>query len=171
VIDAYCHLRRSFRSFRIDRIIELACIETGELLDPAEHFHGLRSAGAIKVRDRALTAIMRLLVFMARCDGHYHELEKSELEDVLGRYALRFGGDDATLEASIVECSRLAPSSTDVMRALKSFKTLPECPRISRFAIENCGRIIDADGRHSAEELDWALEVSAALKALAARPA
>lgn len=168
-IFAFCHLRQAYREFRFDGIAEMVCHATGEVLDPHEHCRELALSGAIKAKDKPLTALMNLLAFMARCDGHYHELEQREMETILTRYALRFGGDDRTLEQSLIECPRLAPGSGDVMKTLRSFRRFPGGPRFSRFAIECCADIIDADGRHAPEEVLWAVEVSNVLKRIAMR--
>ena len=164
LIGAYCHYRDAYRTFRVNRITGMACSVTGEELDPLQHCFELHQRGALKIEDKALTRLMTLLTFMARCDDHYHELERRELEGLLGRYARFFGGDDETLERSITECQRLAPSSTDLIRSLKAFARMARGPEICRFALNSCASIIDADGRHAEEEISWALEVSNALK-------
>jgi hypothetical protein len=167
LINAYCHYREAYRTFRLDRITGMACAVSGEELDPLKHCLELHRRGALKIEDKALTRLMSLLVFMARCDGHYHKLEHSELEELLGRYLRFFGGEDEIYEMAILECQRLAPSSDDLIRSLKAFSRMPEGPRICSFALDSCAAIIDADARHADEEVRWALEVSEALKRIA----
>ena len=166
IINAVCHVRNRLRAFRIDRIQEMACIVTGEIIDPRENCMILQRLGALKVEDKALTHLMKLLVFMAKCDGHFHGMERAVFEDVLGRYALRFGGNDETLAVALVEAERLAPDADDLMRSLRAFERMPQREKICRFALDSTAAIIDADGRHAPEEIQWALEVSSALKQL-----
>lgn len=168
-IYCYCHHRKALRQFRLDRISEMACVVTGEILDPFEHCRELVTLGALKIEDKALTQLMRLLVFMARCDGDFHLLEQNEMENLMLRYCLRFGGDDAMMERAIVESGRLAPDAEDLIKSLRAFAGMPEGPRICRFALESSGMMIDADGRHTPEEVTWAVEVSSALKRIADR--
>lgn len=168
-IGAHCHLRRQHRTFRVDRITGMACAATGEELDPVEHCIALHRSGALKIEDLVLTRLMRVLTFMARCDGEFHTLERSALEDVLGRYFRFFGGDDDAFECALRESPRLAPSAEDVIKALGWMKRAPRGPELSRFVLNSCGTVIDADGRHADEEVYWAVEVSSALKRIADR--
>ncbi|WP_422058638.1 hypothetical protein [Sphingomonas sp.] len=169
IVHAYCHERQQPRNFRVDHITELVCVETGEVLEAAPHFALLASTGALTVEDKALTNLARLLCFLARCDGEYHPLEADALREQIERYARYFGGNDRTIEAALEQCGRLAPDGSDVVKALRGFTRMPEGPRICRYVLDAGAAIIDADRRHAAEEVQWAVEISDALKQVAGR--
>lgn len=169
LIHALCHKRKSSRAFRVDRIQEMICVVTGELIDPYENAMLLHRLGALTIEDKALTKLAQLLVFMARCDGSYHPLENSALEDILGRYARFFGGDDDTIATALHQCGRLAPTADDMVLAIRSIQKMPLGPELCRFTLDSGAAIIDADGRHAPEEISWALELSDGLKRMATR--
>ena len=168
-VISFCHERRMVRSFRIDRIIELICAETGEVLDPVSHFDHLRLTGALSIKDDALLEVVRVLAFLARCDGEYHPLESTALEDTLMRYAVRFGGTDASIEAALKGARRLAPDGDDLIKALERFSASPLGPKLSRFILDAGADLIAADGRLDSEEARWAVEMSNLLKEMAVR--
>lgn len=168
-ITSWCHERGAYRTFRVDRIRELVCAESGEVLDPGSHFESLWLRGALNVDDKALAELARVLVFLARCDGQYHPLEQSALTDCFTRYALRFGGCDRDIENALDGCGRLAPDGGDLLTALGKFAQASNGPKLSHFVLECGAGMIDADGRHAPEEISWALELSAALKRIADR--
>jgi hypothetical protein len=168
-IDAHCHLRRAHRRFKLANITSMACAVSGEELDALENCLALHRTGALKIEDLVLTRLMRILTFMARCDGDFHALERRELEDLLGRYFRFFGGDDAAYDCAIEEAPRLAPSGDQFLKDLRWLKTAPRRGELARFAIEGCAAMIDADGRHATEEVHWAIDISDALKRIAGR--
>lgn len=168
-INGYCHERAALRTLRIDRIRELVCAETGEVLDPAQHFEWLRETGALNVKDKALTELCRVMVFLAECDGDYHPLERDALHSGIERYALRFGATDRCVEEAIKGCRRLKPDGDDLVASIAKFAKAENGARLCRFVLDSGAAIIDADGRHSREETEWALEMSSALKAICDR--
>lgn len=168
-IMAYCHLREDIRSFSIANISEMVCVDTGEVLDPLENCLALHRCGALKIEDRVLTRLMRLMTFMARCDGNFHALERETLDDVLGRYFRFFGGDDAAYACAIAEAPRLAPTSAEFMKDLRWLTRAPRRAQLARFTLDCTAEMIAADGRQTEEEIAWGLEVSDALKRMAGR--
>jgi Tellurite resistance protein TerB len=169
LITCFCHERQAWRTFRIDRIRDMCCAESGEILDPATHFEQLARTGALKVEDKALNAIGRVLVFLARCDGDYHPLEVAALDHHFERYARWFGGDDRTIMTAMREARRIAPDADDLIRSLKAFGKMPLGAELARFVLDSGAAIVDADGHHSPEEIGWAVEISSALKNIADR--
>ncbi|HEX8402255.1 MAG TPA: hypothetical protein VF628_11190 [Allosphingosinicella sp.] len=169
VVMAYCHESRRAKSFRIDRIIELIDYSTGEVCDPKERFELLCLHGALPVHDKALVELAKILVFMARCDGRYHPLEVAALEHAFGRYALRYGGSDKDLERVLVGCDSLAPDGRDLTRSLDKIAASAVGPQLARLVLDSSGAVIDADGRHAPEEVTWGIELSEALKTIAAQ--
>jgi hypothetical protein len=172
LIGAHCHLRGAYREFKVANITGMICTNTGEELDPLENCLALHRHGALKIEDVVLTRMMRLLVFMARCDGEFHKLERTTLDEVLGRYFRFFGGDDAGYECAVKEAPRLAPDGQQFGRDLGWLARMSPRdmrPQLARFAIDSCGAMIDADGMQAAEEVYWGVEVGNALKRIAGR--
>lgn len=168
-VIAWCHARAKIRSFRADRITEMWCCDSGEIFDPHKRLADLVQFGAVRCDDLVMSAVTRLLVFMARCDGNFHLLEQDALVDALTRYCLRFGGSDDVLLAALEDCRSLAPDAKDMLAAFRLFARAPTGPQICRFVLDSSGKMIDADGRHAEEEIAWAVEMSAALKHIADR--
>ena len=154
-IRAVCCEKRSVRDFRIDRIQELICLETGEVLDPMSHFEQLRLHGALQVLDKSLSDLGRILVFMARCDGSLHPLELEAVEEGLGRYVLRFGGDDRTVEAALKNSAKIAPDGEDLVTSLERIGRHPEARQVSRLILDCMGKITMADGFLHPDEVEW----------------
>lgn len=169
LVHAFCHEREESRSFRVDRFEELVDLSTGELLDPVEHFEALRRQGALLMIDKALTSLALILVFMARCDGEYHPLERDALEHCFARYMLRFGGDDADIERLLSRCDSLAPDWKDFIKSLEALSKLKTGSQIARLVLEGASKIVDADGYHHEAEVEWGLYVGQYLKQLAVR--
>lgn len=166
-IFGFCHEREAVRTFRVDRIVELVCAETGVVLEAGPHFEMLRQTGALNVEDRVMTDVARVLTFLARCDGRYHPLERDALQSHLERYCLRFNGTDAMLARALGNIDRLAPDAGDVVGALYRLSRSAGGARVARYVLDCGADVVDADGRHADEEMFWAVEISAALKTLA----
>ncbi len=164
---AYCHERQQDRSFRVDRIQQLACCETGEVLDPALHFEMLRTTGAARCKDKLLTDVVRVGSFLARCDGDYHPLEREAINTMIERYCLNFGGSDRLCRDTGEDAKRLAPDGIDMVKALGRIAKAPQGSQIARFMLHHGAEVIEADGRINTEEFEWAVEMSNALKAIA----
>lgn len=169
IVHAFCHERQEVRSFRVDRFKELIDIDTGEVLDPIEHFEALRRQGALLMADKALTKLALILVFMARCDGEYHLLEREALNYCFSRYMLRFGGNDADIERLLHRCDTLAPDSGDFIRSLDALARAKAGPQIARLVLEGASSVIDADGYHHEAEVEWGVYVGQYFKLLAMR--
>ena len=163
-IGAHCHAQERFKNFRLDRIQTMCDCESGEVLDPLEHCLALHRDGALKIEDKALSRMMQIVTFMARCDGEYHALEREAVDDIVGRYFRFFGGDDAAYECASREAHRLAPSADDIRKALKWVKNAPQRPQLARFILQSAAQVIDADGVHRLEEAEWGIQLDAALK-------
>lgn len=166
VINGYCCESKQTKSFRVDRIAELVCLDTGEILDPIEHFETLRLFGSLQVVDKTLTSFVQLLVFVAKCDGHFHPLEVKEIDTAIERYVMRFGGDDRLIEAAKKNSRRLAPDALDFTFHFRAIERHPEVKSLSRLLLDSVGKVVDADARHAPQELTWAVTISDALHTL-----
>lgn len=169
LIGAHCHVRNTYREFRLDRIQLMVDGATGEVLDPISHCIALQRGGVLKVEDKALAHIMRIMTFLARCDGDFHALEQEALDDILGRYFRFFGGDDAAYECARREALRMAPASDDVIKAINWTKRAPMAQELAKFILQGSMAMIDADGLHRDEEVYWAIELGNELKKIAVR--
>lgn len=164
-VDAHCHVRDRPRSFRIDRIVEMIDLSTGELLDPVSHFARLGVTGVLAVEDKGFTAFVQIATFMAKCDGDYHPLEEEALEAAITAYCLRFDGNDAMIEEALARLPSIAPDGADVAKAVKRLKGSAIGARASRLILDHCSQIMNADGHHHQREVAWAVELGTALKA------
>ncbi|WP_292959671.1 TerB family tellurite resistance protein [Novosphingobium sp. UBA1939] len=166
-VNAWCCERKASRSFRIDRMAELVCLETGEVLDPIQHFEQLRLHGALKVKDKSLNDFGRILVFMARCDGEVHPLEAESVDEALERYILRFGGDDRMLASAQANIGKIAPDGDDFVASLDRIQHHPEARSLSRLLLDCVSNVASADGELHPSEVEWAGLVSDTLKVMA----
>ena len=170
-IGAWCCETRSHKRFRVDRISDLICLETGEILDPYAHFEMLRLHGAIGVNDKALTDLCKILVFMAKCDGDVHPLEAEAIATGVERYVLRFGGDDRLVNFTLKNSAKLAPDHEDFVDALMAIERHPEARSLSRLLIDQIGAVTVADGQLHANELEWSALAKLALEGMGAQQA
>ena len=164
---AYCHEAEDYRLFRIDRIRSMALCGTGEVVDPVTHLALLRDTG-LPFINRGMLTVATILLFMARCDGHHHPDEWAAIERGLERYALHFDGSDADISATMEKARSLAPDATDFANALIALTKTPAESRkpVAAMLISLCGAMIDADGRHTPEEIQWGAAVGKALNLL-----
>jgi hypothetical protein len=167
IINAWCFERSAVRAFRCDRIASAACTETGELFDLADLIQRLRARG-LPVRDAGLNAVLKLLTFLMRCDG-VHPDEQLVIEEAITSYALRFDGDDAMVDLALRQARTMAPDEHDFLRALRSITLRRDGPALARFVRSHAQRVIDADGRHSAEEARFGMELDQLLSKVAAK--
>lgn len=166
-ITAWCFERDAIRAFRCDRIVSAACTETGEFFELNALVDRLRSRG-LPVRDAGLNMVLRILTFLMRCDG-VHSSEAIALEDAVTSYALRFDGDDQLVEQALRQARTMAPDERDFLKALRFVTLRRDGPALARFLQSQARRIIDADGRHSAEETRFGIELDRLLTKVAAK--
>lgn len=166
-IAAYCCESKAHKRFRVDRISELVCLDSGELLDPMAHFEQLRLHGALTIVDKSLNDFARALVFMARCDGNIHPLEAEGIDHALERYIVRFGGDDKTFIQAKRNAGRIAPDGEDFVTSLHHLRAHPDARQLGRLMLDCVSNIIEADGKLHADELAWAAIVNDVLQEMA----
>lgn len=168
-VRAYCFERREVRAFRIDRISEMVCCETGEFLNPGEIFREIWKHGPMSLSDKTLTRLSQIMVFMARCDGENHPLEEEAIDDILCRYALRFDLNDQHLETARrkVRASQ-APDDRDFIKGLTAIASHPRAAQLARLVADGLSGVAAADGRQHEREFHWGVEAQDILKAIAA---
>lgn len=164
---AWCFEREAIRQFRVDRIQEAICTETGEVFELGLLLDAL-SARGLPVRDTRLARCMMMLIFLMRCDG-IHRAEMDAIETAATSYALSFDGNDATVEEAMRLSTLLAPDSVDFNKALRWMTTRSDGAVIARFMRKHAAAVIDADGQHSPEEIRFGAELGDMLTRIAHR--
>lgn len=166
-LTAWCLERAALRTFRVDRITAVIDPATGEVHEPGGAWL-LRFTDdstsesplhyGLDVRRFAdFTAGLNVLVFLARCDGQWHDLEYSAIEDFAASWWMRaeiaapFDGDEIARHAT-----RLGPDSETFFIALQRCATDPVLRQI---IARHVAAVIDADGVHHPKELYWGQQV------------
>lgn len=166
--SGYCHERKAPRTFRIDRVVELVDYDTGELVDPLRRFADLRMHGLLPMRDRSLADLAVAMVFMAKCDGEYHPMEESAIEDGLSRYLIRCGGSDNEMLKVMDSLPSVAPDSDDAADALDRLLAAQACPSIARLILDSSSNVMAADGKFREAETLWSSKLTQLLHEAAA---
>lgn len=173
-LQAFCHEREALRTFRVDRILEVACGATGEVFSPASDYFGnyqVEDGGAainwgLGVQAAAdLRAGLNVLAFLARCDGRVVEEERVVFGDFCQSFAVRFGSESFEYEAAGRHAEQLAPDAETFYVALLRLKRAGAPPGLARLALQSSGRLIDADGVHRDEEFYFGSKVQEYLAA------
>ena len=130
-VMALCHERKAMRTFRLDRVIGLYSAITGEVLEPIRvHLRPLwsrvpvaeRAASSrpnLTVNMKPLRAAMRVLMTLARCDGHTHSLEVRVVKDFINEIAPRFNLGDSEILELAAYARYLGPNLTDFEKDLR----------------------------------------------------
>ncbi len=159
-IYAYCHERAAVRQFRVDRIVYVADLLTGEIEESASSFFSRFGVGqrqrspvgwGLSVRSRAdLLAGLNALVFMARCDKEWHRAERATIEDFVSSYWLRAElRGQPPMDDIMRHVDRLAP---DPEAFFVSLTRCQQSPLLAATIRRRMAAVIDADGvLHDAE--------------------
>lgn len=173
-LNAVCHQCNAFRQFRVDRIAQVIDWRTGEVLaDPKAFLDDMtdqnvlretsgRSSAATPYR-AALDACsdgIRVLMFLARCDGHVHSSELHAIEDYCLRQCDRHG-----IDVGLAELDRLAryadrqhPDGATFLTSAGSVFRNADVEDV-QLLLDAVVRLIDADGELSPEEFDFVMEL------------
>lgn len=112
-IEAYCHLRKGQRTFKMERITECIDLETGEFVDDAyRHLKSKYEASPEKSLDvffKEEKDIMRVLEYIGRADGQLRREERLLIYDAFRKIS----HDDRITD----EMFRNAMEYTDAMNA------------------------------------------------------
>ncbi|MES2494606.1 MAG: hypothetical protein V4618_00700 [Pseudomonadota bacterium] len=156
---AFCHERRRLRLFRSDRISEAVDMATGQVFSGPDFCSLLLDRG-IPVAEARLVAMIKILVFFARCDGVEHPAEWEAIERAVVRLSRCLIDDDRHVDNLLAYARRLAPDAADFVSALKGLTKTKLPARIHTELRRAIGQVIDADGRHDSAEIAWAVEAS-----------
>jgi len=164
---AFCHMRESLRTFRLDRVQDLFDPSSGECLGTPEVFfqgylNNSRSNSAfgwgMSVRRKAdFVAILNALVFVSRCDREYHPFERASIEKFITRFWLRMeiqGEPDC--DDIIAYVDRLAPDAETFWVALHR---IGESKDLIKLFKQSAREVVEADGRIAAEEFYWEAKI------------
>src|SRR5204862_21670 len=110
-------------------------------------------------RQQHLLAGLNILAFIARCDGEWHPLEGEAIADFVTAIWIQKEWDgQPPIERIVAHAQRLAPDGSIFGAALRNFIRSSNSARILRQAMV---RVIEADGRITPEEFEWAVEIDA----------
>lgn len=167
LIKAYCHTRRCARCFRVDRIIEMASLATGEIYNDAADF--LRpfapDSGDVEAKKSAKTAINRcryglqILAYFSHCDGQVPEERAVILDYVADRC------EDLEYDQKVVYeyVMALHPDSDCFIRAAR-YAREHDGDRLWEVLKRYIVMLVDADGVLSIEESGVWLDLDEIIK-------
>jgi len=168
-LSAYCHERNAYRSFRCDRIIHCVDPETGEVREDffnymAETFAVEKERWLEGAQDTALEKCadgIRILVFLSRCDGEYHTLEREVIAEYVearcGYFSLEF--DMAPIMRF---ADRLRPFDDIFYEAIDSIIEEDSTDHI-KLLTAKAVRLVEADGIIKPEEYELLQEMKVEL--------
>lgn len=166
MVGAYCYERRAFRHFRADRIIEAVDLATGEIIDTQaailESFGIVEKELANDPKTATRNALkkcrhaMNVLVYLARCDGHFHHDEENTIIHYLMEECFDCDFHDEYLLARLRKIYPDTDAFFDSLDYLEANE--PDAiDKIARYA----ARLVQADGQIAKEELDFMSELKA----------
>jgi len=166
MVGAYCYEREAFRHFRADRIIEAVDLATGEIIDTQvailESFGIVEKELASDPKTATRAALrkcrhgMNVLVYLARCDGHFHHDEENTVIHYLMEECFDCEFHDEYLLARI---RKLYPDTDAFFDSLDYLEENgPNAlDKIARYA----ARPVQADGQIASEEINFMNELRA----------
>lgn len=168
-VGGLCQTASAYRQFRSDRISTVFDAYTGEVLGDGEFFTQFALDG---VRERAptwdlipsrrytLLCGLKILAFMARCDGHWHPLESEAIERfVCSTWLHKEWPGDPPMGAIVAHAQCLSPDVDTFFRAIAHFATNAKAGHLIRRAVVD---LIEADGVINDDEDRWARELEMA---------
>lgn len=165
VVGAICGRSGRYKLFRCDRMLEVTDAETGVSLGDGRFFEQF-AVGKFRARadtwnttsqrKSLLIAGLNVLCFMARCDGHWHQLEEQVIEDFACTLWLRKEWEnEPPLDKIVQHARRLAPDGEIFATAVQRYGSSGSSAAIlSRFV----HRVVAADGVICDREHRWTLE-------------
>ena len=172
-LQGYCHERQALRTFRVDRMREVACGATGEVFVPGEQFF-LRFAvtndggsavgfGLNPQLAADLRAGLNVLAFLAKVDGKVVPEER----EVLSRYCQSFGlrYADAAFDCDGVcgYAAMLAPDAETFYVSLERLTRSGAPVGLTALTRQTAGQMIDADGLQHEKEFYYGVRLQEAL--------
>jgi hypothetical protein len=171
---AYCHERAAVRQFNLSRVGSVSDILTGEAIGDGAAFFDRFSVDrqqqspvgwGLSVSQRAdLLAGLNALVFMARCDKHWHPAERETIESFVSSYWIRADiRGDAPIDDIMAHTDRLAPDAEAFFMSLTRCQESRLLAKTIRRSIQT---VVDADGLIRTEEVFWGAKVDEFFRSL-----
>lgn len=172
-LQGYCHERGALRTFRVDRMTEVACGVTGEVFAPGLVFfhrfsvtHDGGSAVGFGLHPRLaadLRAGLNVLAFLAKVDGNVVPEER----EVLSRYCQSFGlhyADEAFDYDGVCRyASNLAPDAETFYVSIDRLTRSSAPAGLAGLTRQAAGQMIDADGLQHEKEFYYGIRLQEAL--------
>lgn len=166
-LRAFCHMRMKTRQFKISRITEIFDPSSGESLGAVDQFftqfdpnqiHASAPGWGLSVAQRSdFTALLNSLVFVANCDRDFHQLERTSLEDFIGRYWWRMElAGDPDCDSIMSYADRIAP---DAETFWVSLHRIAENPKLIKILKESVIDMMEADGHLAEQEFYWGAKI------------
>ena len=170
-LSAFCHFRKSLRSFRVDRVNAVIEPSTGEIFPDGREFfrkfdpdHAAESPlhWGLHPRLRAdLIALLTVLIFVARCDKQYHPLEREALEAILVKFWMHLEiRSEPDIDDILAYSDRLAPDGEAFWLSLNRIRNDPKIVALLKSGMRG---VVEADGVVKAEEFYWVTQVEESL--------
>lgn len=161
-IGAICAQSKRYKVFYCASILEVTDLQTGESLGDGAFFEQF-SVGAVlegahdwnttRRRKEHIIAGLNVLCFMARCDGHWHELEADVITDfVCALWMKKEWEGDPPLDRIAAHARRLAPDGKVLRSAIREYAhSATSAALLNRFV----HRVVCADGVITRDEHQW----------------
>jgi|GEM_PF-2543760 len=161
-VGAICVQSKRYKLFQCARILEVTDAQTGESLGDGRFFEqfsigavleGAHSWNTTPRRKEHIIAGLNVLCFMARCDGHWHDLEAEVITDFVCALWMRKGWEgDPPLDRIAAHARRLAPDGKVLRSAIREYAhSSTSAALLNRFV----HRVVCADGVITAGEHQW----------------
>lgn len=159
-LGCYCHERKAHRTFRVDRIVELVDLESGEVIeDTVEMFKALagdETALPDPVRIHAVgimrsqARLINLLVYFARADGRFSAVERHLIVEFLSALGNAPSPDEKAILDQLI--ARVFPDDEDFETSLNWLDDMQRDD--ARAIIELVEHLIKVDGKIHPDEAD-----------------
>lgn len=154
-LTAWCYEREAYRTFLIERMLEVAMLDTGEIIeDPRRHFLDLIGAGTLAQAIGGLRPLLDILSFIARADGDLALCEAEALADFV-----EWEWEGVPLDrAALMKIMRsLVPTAHSFTDAVSGIRLWPAARK--RTLLRGVRSLVDADGVLAPEEADMVLRL------------
>lgn len=172
-LQGFCHERQALRTFRLDRMVEVACGITGEVFVPGILFfqrfavtHDGGAAVGFGLHPRLsadLRAGLNVLAFLAKVDGKVVPEERVVLRQFCQSFALRYADGEFDYDGVCEYAAKLAPDAETFYVSIERL-TRPTAPEgLKGLTRQVAGHMIDADGLQHPKEFYYGLRLQEAL--------
>lgn len=152
-LSGVCHLRKAFRTFRLDRVEQCINPETGEIINIQEHLRKIYSDSPTFSMDKVLKDaydVMRALLYIGKADGRLTRKEK----EIMLQFCQSFADDN---RISLADLDKVFDYYA--IPSKSNFKVI--CGRISKLplearekAVEMAAKLIFTEKRADAGEIE-----------------